>query len=284
MVPPAAVPDIAIDGHQPDVSGGVNLLVVVPSRLGRNACGRLFLSEAIDSIAAQRFPADTAVRIEIAIGVDPRADVPDDLSLPANATVARAASQSQAAALNAAATAFHHDFLAILEDDDQWLPDHLGNSLAALRRHAVDFVSTTQLQVDESGEIASIFDFPTPSGWVMRREVWHSVGPFDDSYRYHLDNEWLGRLATRGVSRGHLVESTAPVDGRWMAVRPWLKNVLTQGGPRSTLLRHGNPVPNVRRLIHGGSGMSTISHDPIAHATSTQEYERLSKTYGRIPW
>lgn len=262
----------------------MNLLIVVPSRLKRNALGRLFLSESLDSIAAQRPPADTAVRIEIAIGVDPGAEIPDDLSLPSNATVSRAASPSQAAALNAATKAFDHDFLAILEDDDQWLPDHLQTSLGALRQHALDFVSTTQLQVDESGQIASIFDFPTPSGWVMRREVWHSVGPFDDSYRYHLDNEWLGRLASRGFRRGHLVEATAPVDARWMVMRPWLKNVLTHGGPRSTLFRHGNPVPNVRRLIHGGSGMTAINVDPTAHASSTLEYERLARTYGRIPW
>jgi hypothetical protein len=53
-----------------------------------------------------------------------------------------------------------------------------------------------------------------------------------------------------------------------MVMRPWLKNVLTHGGPHSTLLRHGNAVPNVRRLIHGGSGMAAIGLDPTAHATS----------------
>ncbi len=262
----------------------MNLLIVVPSRLRRNASGQLFLSESLDSIAAQRIPTDTPVHIEIAIGVDPAENVPDDLMPPPNATVSRAASPSQAAALNAAAAAFDHDFLAILEDDDQWLPNHLADSLGALQQHALDFVSTTQLQVDESGEIASIFDFPTPSGWVMRREVWHSVGPFDSSYRYHLDNDWLGRLASRGFRRGHLVEATAPVDTRWMVMRPWLKNVLTNGGPHSTLVRHGNPVPNVRRLVHGSSGMSAVGLDPAAHATSTQEYQRLAMTYGRIPW
>lgn len=262
----------------------MNLLILMPSRFKRRASGRLFLCDALESIAAQRIPADQAFRIEIAIGADPGTEIPDDLSLPSNATVSRAASPSQAAALNAAAAAFDHDVLAILEDDDQWLPDHLDTSLGALRQHALDFVSNTQLQVDESGRVASIFDFPTPSGWVMRREVWHAVGPFDGSYRYHLDNDWLGRLASRGFRRGHLVESTAPLDTRWMVMRPWLKNVLTNGGPHSTLVRHGNPVPNVRRLIHVGSGMSAIGSDPVAHATSTQEYERLSRTYGRIPW
>jgi hypothetical protein len=262
----------------------MRLLVVVPSRLKRNGAGRLFLANAIDSIAAQRLPADLGVEIEVSIGVDPGAVVPADLKLPKAATVSHAVAPSQAEALNAAAGVFDHDALAILEDDDHWLPGHLEKSLRALHERELDFVSSTQLQVDEMGEVSSIFDFPTPSGWVMRRSVWQAVGPFDTSYRYHLDNEWLGRLAARGFRRGHLVECTAPLDPRWMVMRPWLHHVLTNGGPRSTLLRHDQPSPLVHRMVHNGSGMSAVASDATARSTSRQEYERLARTYGRIPW
>lgn len=262
----------------------MRLLVVVPSRLKRNGAGRLFLANALDSIAAQMLPRDLDVDVEISIGVDPGAVMPADLKLPEAATVSHAVAPSQAAALNAAAGVFEHDVLAILEDDDSWLPDHLEKSLRALHDRRFDFVSSTQLQVDEQGEISSIFDFPTPSGWVMRRTVWQSVGPFDTSYRYHLDNEWLGRLAAQGFRRGHLVECTAPLDPRWMVMRPWLHHVLTNGGPHSTLLRHDQPSPLVHRMVHNGSGMSAVASDTAAKATSTQEYERLARTYGRIPW
>ena len=262
----------------------MKMLVLVPSRLKRNRSGHLFLAQALQSIARQEFPAEFDVRVEISIGVDPGAILPDDLLMPSNATVSEAASASQAFALNAAAARFDHDFLAILEDDDQWLPSFLHVSLAALQLKELDFVSSTQLQVDESGMIVSINDFPIPSTWVMRRTVWETVGPFDTSFQYHLDNEWLGRLALRGFQRGHLVEATAPIDAAWMVVRPWLQKFLKYGGPHATLLRHGNPIPLVSRMVHGGSGMSTLRTDPGAKATSRREYGRLDETFGRIPW
>lgn len=262
----------------------MNLLVLIPSRLKRDLSGRSFLAGALDSIAAQELPADKGLDIEASIGVDPGGTIPDDFDLPCWARVSEGASRSQAAALNAAAASLHHDLVAILEDDDRWLPGHLAASIGAIRDHDLDFVSSTQLQVDQTGEAISIFDFPTPSGWVMRRSVWEAVGGFDANYRYHLDNDWLGRLAARGFRRGHMVESTAPIDPRWMAVRPWLQHVLTNGGPRSRLLRHNHHSPLVTRLIHDGSGMSAVASDEAARNTSRQEYERLARQYGRIPW
>lgn len=262
----------------------MNLLVLVPSRLERDRSGQPFLAGALESIAAQQLPADAGLDVEAAIGIDAGATLPADLDLPRWARTHEAADRSQAAALNAAAGAVDHDFVAILEDDDRWLPAHLETSLAALRQEDLDFVSTTQLQVDESGGVVSIFDFPTPSGWVMTRAVWDAVGGFDTTYRYHLDNDWLGRLAAHGFRRGHLVESAAPIDPRWLAVRPWLSNVLTCGGPRSRLLRHDHALPLVKRLVHAGSGMAAVGTDAMARATSRQEYDRLAMQYGRIPW
>ena len=262
----------------------MKLLVLVPTRLKRNQAGRLFLAQALQSIAGQEFPPHLDVRLEISIGVDPGAVLPDDLTMPPNATVSEAASASQTFALNAAAARFDHDFLAILEDDDQWLPRFLHISLAALQQKELDFVSSTQLQVDESGKIVSIFDFPTPSGWVMRRTVWETVGPFDTSFQYHLDNEWLGRLALRGFRRAHLLEATAPVDVAWMSVRPWLQKYMKYAGNHATLLRHGDPEPLVRRTVHAGSGMASVRADATAKATSQREYARLVERFGRIPW
>lgn len=262
----------------------MNLLVLVPSRLGRDRSGRLFLTGALESIAAQARVLDGSVAIAASIGIDPGSTVPADLALPQWATISEGASRSQAAAINAAAMSLDHDLVAILEDDDRWLPGHLAVGLAAIRDHDLDFVSSTQLQVDHDGDAISIFDFPTPSGWVMRREVWESVGGFDTGYRYHLDNDWLGRLAAQGFSRGHLVEATAPIDPRWMAVRPWLHSVLANGGPRSSIVRHDEPAPLVRRTVHDGSGMATLASDAAAKAKSEAEYERLARRYGRIPW
>jgi hypothetical protein len=118
----------------------------------------------------------------------------------------------------------------------------------------VDFVSSTQLEVNENGIIESINDFPTPSGWVMKKHVWESVEIFNEQYRWHLDNEWLGRLAKKGNTRAHLVEATAPVVANKMVRRPWLQNVILLAGANVRLFRHSDLLPLVKRTVHEGLG------------------------------
>jgi hypothetical protein len=239
------------------------------------------LRKAIASVLRQS--AVSLLDIDLVIGVDPGATVPTDLDLPWTVRFVEAGAPSQAAALNAAARSLDHSYLAILEDDDEWHSEFLGLAIEALK--CADFVSSTQLEVDTRGETISIFDFPTPSGWVMRHGVWERVGPFDEAYHFHLDNEWLGRLAEAGARRSHFIEATAPVDAAQMAVmRPDLHLVVTQGGPCSTLLRHHVPIPLVRRAVHPGSGMYAVRTDPEAQARIREESAKLRQRYGHVPW
>jgi len=257
-----------------------SLLVVIPSRLKHATSGELFLEKAINSILNQR--AAERIKVDIAVGVDAGA------SYPQGAAVSRAeffasSSASQAAALNAAARGLSHDLIAILEDDDEWAPEFLDTALVALEQ--ADFVSSTQLEVDTKGQIVCINDFPTPSGWIMRRSTWVAVGGFDETYRHHLDNEWLGRLALSDLRRIHLIEATAPLGhGHVAAMRPWLGRVLANGGPNVRLFRHAFLLPLVRRLAHSESGSAQTSKDASERATSEAEYERLTVRFGRIPW
>jgi len=258
-----------------------SLLVIVPSRLKQGADGKLFLEKAISSIARQSAAANLA--IDIAVGVDPGQAAPGGTGFPANVRFVQAAAASQAAALNAAAKGFSHAYLAILEDDDEWHPSFLAVAMNALQRAA--FVSSTQIEATPRGDVVCIYDFPTPSGWVMERKAWESVGGFDETYRYHLDNEWLGRLGNAGVKRAHLVEATAPLEpSRLMKLRPCLHLVLTNGGTASSLLRHQSPLPLVRRLVHEGSGMHAIGSDAQAQERSKTEIAQLKDRFGRIPW
>jgi hypothetical protein len=222
------------------------------------------------------------VEIELVVGVDPGVPI-TEFDLPLNVRFVEASKPSQAAALNVAAGFLDHSYLAFLEDDDEWHPEFLGLALEALKR--ADFVSSTQLEVDTDGEIISIYDFPTPSGWVMHRAVWDRVGQFDESYRFHLDNEWLGRLAEIGARRSHLIEATAPVEpSRVASMRPDLHRVVTQGGPCSTLLRHHLPIPLVQRAVHSGSGMHAARTNADAQAQFQLEYAQLRQRYGHVPW
>ena len=185
--------------------------------------------------------------------------------------------------MNSAAALFNHDFIAFLEDDDEWRPPFLGVALPALEQ--APFVSSTQLEIHPNGEVVCINDFPTPSGWIMRRAVWEAIGGFDETYRFHLDNEWLGRLADVKIPRIHLVESTAPtIPSLLSTLRPRLHRALTFSGGCVTLRRHQYPAPLVRRMVHRGSGMAQIQLDPEKRAVSDAENQRLIDRFGRVPW
>lgn len=257
-----------------------SLLVIIPSRLAKSQGGFYFLERAVKSIRAQR-NADQ-LDIEVAVGVDPGVALPDSEAL-AGVRLEVSAAPSQAAALNAAARRFDHDYIALLEDDDVWAPAFLGVAMNGLRQ--ADFISSTQLEVTDQGEIVYINDFATPSGWVMHRRVWEAVGGFNEAFRFHLDNEWLGRLAASGHSRLHLIEATAPVaPDRIRAGRPRLGLVLSNGGPNVRLARHPFMTPLVRRTVHPGSGMAQIVADPEKYKLSMAENQTLIQRFGRLPW
>ncbi len=263
-------------------SADCSIAVVMPSRLARADGGRLLVEQAIESACRQSIPRD--IRLSFFVGIDADAQAPSCVERHQNVSFVRSRGRSQAAAINAAAGASNgHDFIALLEDDDHWEANFLSWALSFL--DTCDFVSSNQLEVDRDGHCIRVNDFPTPSGWIMSMDLWRTVGPFDESFRWHLDNDWLGRLACSQARRVHLVESTAPMTIDSCAqVRPWIANVLTLGGPRSAVRRHLSSRPLVRRLVHPGSGMSRIATDPVAAAESQNEYSQLIARYGRVPW
>jgi len=255
------------------------LHVMIPSRSQPEQAS--FLKRAIQSVCVQT--ARESVSIEVLIGLDPGARLPDIGVFDVPVRAANAAHGSQAAALNATAALLDADYVAILEDDDRWQPTHLATSLRCLE-HA-GFVSGTQLEIDVAGRIVRINDFPTPSGWVMSRDTWARVGEFNPEYRCHLDNEWLGRLGSSPIDRVHLAEATSPADVAMAArIRPWLANVVVYGGGRVRLLRHVSPVPLIVRLVHTGSGMHQIETEPARRQASQTEIRQLTARFGRVPW
>jgi hypothetical protein len=255
------------------------LSVVIPSRSQPAQAG--FLARALRSISAQT--ARASVTIEVVIGLDAGAPLPDLPPTDLTVRCAHAAEGSQAAALNAAAGLITGDYLAFLEDDDQWQTGHLAVALEFLQQ--ARFVSTTQLEINPAGYILGINDFPTPSGWVMPRSTWEHVGLFDGAFRYCLDSDWLGRLGDAPLSRIHVAEATAPAHiATAQQARPRLAAVVAYGGGRVTLARHGNAVPNVLRQVHPNSGTYQIQTDPTKHRVHAEEFARLTAKFGRNPW
>jgi hypothetical protein len=95
-----------------------SILVVLPSRLKANRDGKLFLGGAVKSIRHQTI--DTHARIKIAVGIDAASSPPTGDDWKQIAFCFRRA--NQAAALSTACTISDEDFVAFLEDDDEWAP------------------------------------------------------------------------------------------------------------------------------------------------------------------
>ena len=102
-------------------------------------------------------------------------------------------------------------YVAFLNQDDLWLPDHLETSSEALRTTTADLVFTVNLQafspefrVFAAPPASRLYEpqgFYPASTWVFRRELWGRVGP----WKHHTEclaapsQEWLFRAWRRGA-------------------------------------------------------------------------------------
>ena len=238
-----------------------------------------FLTKAIMSVRLQQVFEE--VRVEFLIALDADDPLPREVLDALGARATYSCGKSQAKALNAAIMDVSSEFVAFLEDDDQWEQGFLEIALRFMS--TFDFLSSTQAEIDDNEEFVRVNDFPTPSGWFMKTEVLREVGYFNEDYLLHLDNEWLGRLNRLNKKRIHLVEKFAPIDFESCAqVRPWLANVLICS--RGILVRHNSPSPLIRRLVHSGSGMASISANKSSNTRSLFEKNLIKTEFGSIPW
>ena len=261
--------------------------VLIPSRLveNPNRPGELWLERALRSIGEQTILSRQ--KVEIIVGLDhgtdaPTIDAPPGLKLRF-VNVARDRRPGQAAAINAAGAAASGQRIAMLEDDNSWHPAFLETASKAL--NSCDFVSSSQMLVDQHGTPREPMYYPTPSGWLMRCELWLAMGGFDEKIRYHVDMEWLGRLNQAGKRRVHLVERGFPIDMEFLKQhRKWLAH-LAEGQPLPvTLKQHGVPVPLVVRTLSPNSGTNQIRSNSDAARHSKREMDGFRKRFGKIPW
>lgn len=200
------------------------------------------LADALASVAAQSLPP-----LEVRIGndgaddlggaLDSLAGAPNRHSVPREAgaadsgvrptpraiavTVIRTRAGQPGAARNRAARGARGEALALLDDDDLWLPRHLEALAAALADPALDLVFGDSAIVRETlgagGEriererrvIARDWDpglmrhddFIAPSAWLVRRSLFERLGGFDESFRFSEDWDFLMRAAAATTPR-----------------------------------------------------------------------------------
>lgn len=256
----------------------IRLTVIIPSRTQDQQA--FFLRRSVKSVRDQT--AASQFEITIVVAVDKGEMLDEALLQELDVQCVESDGKSQAAALNAATRRIEGDYLAFLEDDDRWLPHYL--SVVAQVIDSADFVSSNQVELDADGNILRFLDFPTPSGWLMRRTTMEQVGAFNEAYRYRLDNEWLGRLNVSGLNRVHLVDFHVPSEvQRLIDERIDIYLVLEATDNRCRVLRHQFPFPLIQRYVHSNSGTALIGQLEASKQTSLEEYEKLKQVFGRIP-
>jgi glycosyltransferase involved in cell wall biosynthesis len=273
--------------------------ILIPSRLQKFSDGtheEYFFRMAVASILRQSLVVSGRLRPQILVGIDAGVEAPVDAVRNAGVEFVNSRGTSHAVALNAAAVQIAGDYVAILEDDDQWEPQFFEIALEASQSKA--FVSSSQIELDSGGRERRIIDYPTPSSWFMPREIWDAVGDIDESYRWHIDSEWLGRLNAQAFERVHLVEATAPsLDSlrritlldtllrrrKAKQARQGLLRIVA-ANPNARIFRHQSIRPLVVREFHEASLHTVIEQDVAARSRSDDEKVRLKKRFGEIPW
>ena len=255
------------------------LTVICPSRSGQNQ--QVFLQRMIHSVLSQKNNKEMEIEILICLDQDDKLDFCYNLEF---VKVINSRGKSQAAALNAGLEQARGNYIAFLEDDDYWHPEFLSTCSQILQTSNIAFISSNQVEVMADGTIVGVNDFPTPSGWVLSRKRLKTLPFFDETFRWHLDNEYLGQLNNARVERCHLLERYAPHSLAIAArSRVGLVRIAQNSNQNIRLTRHEHEMPLVTKTVHTGSGMYKIANDNQTKAESEAECGRLKQKYSCIP-
>ncbi|ROS74170.1 glycosyltransferase involved in cell wall biosynthesis [Curtobacterium sp. PhB130] len=179
------------------------------------------LGAAIDSVLAQQYPSWELVVVD-----DGSGDATPDLVRERAATDERIRlvereNGGAGAARNTGLAAVRGEFVAFLDADNTWRPEHLAAAVAALLQdddvsgvhtgvrmvganNADDATAPVETYRGEDGTLDDLLagNFIDLNAVVVRRSVVAAVGPFDEALRRWIDWEWLLRIGTRfGVPR-----------------------------------------------------------------------------------
>jgi hypothetical protein len=225
----------------------------------------IWLDRALRSVRRQIL--STTVQLEIVVGLDPGACLPERMAGLIAATAPR---KRQAAALNAAVAASSGELLAFLEDDDYWEPKRLLYGLQNIEKY--DLITSNQREVDPDGSFLGINDYPTPSGWLLRRTAWKLVGPFDEDFTF-VDSEWLGRANNAKLRRLHLIEANAS-DRKRLGLVARTSHIGCTAERDPLVIRTENAIGVV----------GTARQDEAARKRHEDDVGRLQELYGGTPW
>jgi glycosyltransferase involved in cell wall biosynthesis len=168
-----------------------------------------FIGEALDSVFAQDHPS-----VEVIVVDDGSTDRTAEIAAERGARVLKRANGGPAAARNTGIAAARGEFLAVIDADDLWPADRLSCQVAYLRAHpevgivlalTEIFLTPGQPPPPHHRSIDPQERVPGhPSTMLARRELFDSIGPYDESLIMSEDLDWLSRATDSGVRLGRI--------------------------------------------------------------------------------
>ena len=168
----------------------------------------VFNGEGAIAATVERVLGQTYRQLEVIVVDDGSTDSTAEVvrGFPA-VTLLRQTNAGPAAARNAGAGRAGGAYLAFVDHDDLWLPEKVERQVALLERTGAGFAVCHMRYVLEV-DPPRWFRGPTdgtpvpgyvPSCWLLTRETWQSVGPFDTSFGHGCDTDWLARARFLGI-------------------------------------------------------------------------------------
>ena len=175
--------------------------VIVPVRNGER-----FLSEALDSVAAQEYEPYEVIVVDGA-STDKSEEIARSFS---GVRYQRQSGSGIADAYNTGVDAARGELVAFLSSDDRWTPDKLSAQVEFFSQHQGIDLTLTHFEyfLNEGTPLPENFRDDLLGreleGWLMetlmaRRTLFHRIGDFDTRLATAEDVDWLARAKDAGV-------------------------------------------------------------------------------------
>ena len=175
--------------------------------------GEAFLGEALESVLGQTWPAVEPIVVD-----DGSHDTSADVAARYPVKLIRQPNAGVAGARNRALAAAKGRLVGFIDQDDVWMPTKLERQARCLLDHPAAGICIARqeifLEPGYPGPRAMPAEWLEGShhttqlgGFLVRREVFDLVGPFDDAYSAINDTDWYLRAIDLGVEQVFVEES-----------------------------------------------------------------------------